>query len=87
MALGSPSPFMPPRPQHVPPQMVPTDAEVGKATVPGGELVALMLHSANGSFTFFFDPERAESVAAGLLEVARQARTGLVIAKGSIPAP
>lgn len=87
MALGSPSPFTPPRPAHVQPVAVPTDAEVGKASTPGGELVALVLHSANGSFTFFFDPDRAEAVASGLLEMARQARTGLVIAKGGLPTP
>ncbi|MGN6609988.1 MAG: hypothetical protein ACTHMS_23630 [Jatrophihabitans sp.] len=52
---------------------------------PGGAVVIEAQHVA-GSFVGFVDPDTAEQLANGLLQAARQARSGLVVAPaGAVP--
>lgn len=66
-----------------------TLVQTGKVTDAEGhehDFVLLQVASANGQFTFFFSPERAADLGDELVEGARLAKSGLLIAgPGDLP--
>lgn len=68
------------QPQVVQPAPIPMTIQMGQAQgADGKKYVLLIVYTQQGQTVFHFEPDGAEKIAAGLIDTARLAKTGLEV--------